>query len=73
MIPFYAKDFNAEDHIPVGCALIIKSPYLKLSNSGSIALRVDNPCNIEILHPSLSTREVTIITPTADEFKKERQ
>ena len=41
----------------VGTRLGIKHPYLKLSNSGKLTLRVDNPCNVIITNPTSNTNE----------------
>lgn len=34
---------------PVGTQLLIKDPYLKVSNSGMLAIRLDHPANLIVL------------------------
>jgi hypothetical protein len=55
---------------PINTRLGIKSPYLKVSNSGSIALRIDNPCNLIIEKPA-AARPSTSATASSEGDPKE--
>ena len=54
---------------PIGIVFEIKNPYLKVSNSGSICLRADNPSNVTIkmhVHNTQSIPTVLVeLDPTA--------
>lgn len=48
---------DAQRVLPVGSRLTLLEPYFKMTNSGGLGLRVDNPCNLIIsapLHPSIA-------------------
>ena len=50
-VPFDISFEQLQVEFPIGSRFRIKNPYVKVSNNGSIALRVDNPCNIIIQLP----------------------
>ena len=41
--------FPAQAHFPEGTRLAVKEPYLKLSNAGTLTVRVDDPSNVVVL------------------------
>ena len=41
---------EAQAHFPKGTRLAVKEPYLKLSNAGTLTVRVDDPHNLVVVH-----------------------
>ena len=47
-VALYGKEDTVADIAPLGASIKIKQPYVKVSNRGTLTLRVDNPCNVVI-------------------------
>ena len=47
-LPFDAGAAAADRAFPRGTGLWVSEPYYKLFNSGTLGLRVDNPCNVRV-------------------------
>jgi len=68
------KELNLQ--FPVGLRMALKHPYLKLSNGGFLALRVDNPCNVEykrnVSSPSPSPSSINPTSADSDASSTEK-
>jgi len=67
-IALYGQRDYVDEVVPVGAILTIKDPYLKLSNFGNLALRVDNPCNVIIDKPVAKTLSVLALKVLGNGF-----
>lgn len=56
--PHISKD-DLWAQFPVGARIIVKEPYLKITRTGSLGLRVDNPCNIIVHRPAAPAKALT--------------
>jgi len=67
-VALYGQRDYVKDLAPVGACVTIKHPYLKLSNHGTLALRVDNPSNITIEWPAVDNLGVVAMKGMGNDF-----
>eukprot|EP01038_Epipyxis_sp_PR26KG_P015582 gene15582-21046_t len=60
-ISFDKSQEEVDKFLPINTKLGIKNPYLKVSNYGKLALRVDNPCNVIIERPPYSSLDAVVV------------
>jgi hypothetical protein len=67
----YASVSEVAAFIPIGTQMVIKEPYLKCSNYGNIAVRVDNPSNVTLVQPTVAKSIAAAVNLNADTLKAE--
>lgn len=60
---------DVQEYFPINTVFYILNPYLKCSNYGNLALRVDNPFLVIIERPNASKPNIDRITVAVEELK----